>query len=59
VGSAEHNGSARCWTTTSGANNTIYGTTDDSELKGRGAVVGPGAGFIGTGGGDVRLNIED
>ncbi|KAE9531644.1 hypothetical protein AGLY_010850 [Aphis glycines] len=59
VGSAEHNGSARCWTTPSGANNTIYGTTDDSDLKGRGAIGGPGTGFIGASGGEVRLNIED
>jgi len=61
VGSAEHNGSARCWTTPFGANNnqTIYGTTDESDLKGRGAIGGPGAGFIGASGGEVRLNIED
>jgi len=58
VGAAEPNGGVRCWTTT-GTNNTTCGTTDDSILKGRGATTGPGAGNIGAGGGDVRLNIED
>ncbi|KAL5240345.1 hypothetical protein ACI65C_007755 [Semiaphis heraclei] len=59
VGTTEPNGSVRCWTTTETNNTTTCGTDDDSAPKGRGGALGLGAGHIGAGAGDFRLNIED